>query len=89
MFKLTVMPCVATGVVDVCLIPEIRFDCETLTAYVKKIMDRKGHCVVCVAEGAGQDMMQAAGGTDASGNPILQDIGCYLRDHFKKNVPVC
>ncbi|KAK9808540.1 hypothetical protein WJX73_006509 [Symbiochloris irregularis] len=77
----------ASGVVDVCLIPEIKFSEEMLTEYIVKVMDRKGHAVVCVAEGAGQDMMQAKGGTDASGNPILQDIGTYLRDHFKQNIP--
>ena len=30
----------------------------------------------------------AAGkGTDASGNPILEDIGTYLRDAFKRRLP--
>ena len=39
-----------------------------------QIFERKGHCVVCVAEGAGQDILNASGEqtTDASGNPILQ-----------------
>ena len=39
------------GVVDVCLIPEIPFDLDKLCDFVKSIMDRKDHCVVCVAEG--------------------------------------
>ncbi|KAL4422989.1 hypothetical protein ABPG77_005469 [Micractinium sp. CCAP 211/92] len=76
----------ASGVVDVCLIPEIRFDLEKLCDFVATIMARKDYCVVCVAEGAGQDIMDSSGpkGTDASGNPILQDIGVFLRDVFKK-----
>ena len=33
-----------------------------------------GHVVICVAEGAGHDMLGTAA-TDASGHPILADIG--------------
>jgi len=49
---------------------------------------RRGHAVICVAEGAGQDLLAAAGkvaaGTDASGNPILADVGQYLRGELKR-----
>lgn len=31
-----------------------------LVAHVQSVLDRKGHCVVCVAEGAGQ--VRARGG---------------------------
>jgi 6-phosphofructokinase 1 len=44
----------ASGVVDVCLIPEITFSLEKLAAHIDGLLQRKGHCVVCVAEGAGQ-----------------------------------
>jgi 6-phosphofructokinase 1 len=75
----------ASGVVDVCLIPEIPFDLDKLCDFVRSIMDRKDHCVVCVAEGAGQEIMDSTPkGTDASGNPILQDIGVFLRDVFRQ-----
>ena len=77
----------ASGVVDVCLIPEIRFTKEKLLKFVEEILERKGHCVVCVAEGAGQDIMDGTLATDLSGNPILSDIGTYLRDLFKKELP--
>jgi len=43
--------------VDAVLIPEVRFNLEGesgLLAYLERIMEEKGHCVVCVAEGAGQ-----------------------------------
>lgn len=46
-----------TGVVDVCLIPEVKFDLQGksgLLAYVQGLLDKRGHCVVCIAEGAGQ-----------------------------------
>ena len=48
----------------------------------------RGHAVICVAEGAGQDLLAAAGkvaaGTDASGNPILADVGKYLKGELKR-----
>lgn len=66
----------ASGVVDACLIPEVRFDTQGphgLFAYIDKLLSEKGHCVVCVAEGAGQDLMaKHDSGRDASGNIILQ-----------------
>lgn len=76
----------ASGVVDVCLIPEIPFRMDKLCAYVEEVFKKKGHCVVCVAEGAGQDVLNQTTSieTDASGNPILQDIGTHLRAEFKK-----
>ena len=76
--------------VDVCLIPEVKFELKVLTAYVQQVMKRKGHCVVCIAEGAGQDIVQHGhAGTDKSGNPILKDIGTHLRDTFKESMEVC
>lgn len=78
------------GVVDICLIPEVKFELGALTQYVKEVMKRKGHCVVCIAEGAGQDIVQHGHtGTDKSGNPILKDIGTHLRDVFKESIQVC
>jgi len=88
----------ASGVVDVCLIPELDFSLDRVLKYVERVVDERGHCVLCVAEGAGQDVMRAlaqdeaatgkmAAETDASGNPILQDFGVHLRKQIKKHVP--
>jgi 6-phosphofructokinase 1 len=75
----------ASGVVDVCLIPEIKFTMPKLLDHIKGILDKKDYCVVCVAEGAGQHILDGTeGATDASGNPILKDIGTHLRDAFRK-----
>lgn len=78
----------ASGVVDVCLIPEVKFDLQGesgLLAYVQGLLDKRGHCVVCIAEGAGQDLLQDTElGKDASGNTILADVGPWLRDQFKQ-----
>eukprot|EP00199_Chlamydomonas_sp_CCMP681_P000695 CAMPEP_0119107434 /NCGR_PEP_ID=MMETSP1180-20130426/10100_1 /TAXON_ID=3052 ORGANISM="Chlamydomonas cf sp, Strain CCMP681" /NCGR_SAMPLE_ID=MMETSP1180 /ASSEMBLY_ACC=CAM_ASM_000741 /LENGTH=492 /DNA_ID=CAMNT_0007092919 /DNA_START=118 /DNA_END=1596 /DNA_ORIENTATION=+ len=78
----------ASGVVDACLIPEVPFNLEKLCAHIAKRFEMKGHAVVCVAEGAGQDILNGTilggHGTDASGNPVLQDIGLYLKSEIKK-----
>jgi 6-phosphofructokinase 1 len=77
---IAVQASMASGVVDAVLIPEVTFKLEGptgLLAYLERVIDAKGHAVICVAEGAGQDILDdhANGGTDASGNPILKDIG--------------
>ncbi|CAK0785553.1 hypothetical protein CVIRNUC_008763 [Coccomyxa viridis] len=79
----------ASGVVDICLIPEVHFTEDKLMAYIDKQLQKKGHAVICVAEGAGQDMLMKSGthqGFDASGNPILQDVGTYLRHIIRKKL---
>jgi 6-phosphofructokinase 1 len=72
--------------VNYCLIPEADFDLEGpegLFACLEERLDRRGHSVVVVAEGAGQKYFQdEAGGTDASGNVKLGDIGVLLRDRI-------
>lgn len=75
----------ASGVVDVCLIPEVPFTMPALLAHVRARLAAKDYCVLCVAEGAGQDIVEDGRGvaTDASGNPILKDIGLFLRDALR------
>ncbi|KAF8067362.1 PFK5 [Scenedesmus sp. PABB004] len=81
----------ASGVVDAVLIPEVPFKLtgdKGLCKYLEGVLEAKGHCVVCVAEGAGQDLLEDDSiannhGTDASGNPILKDIGMFLKAGFK------
>ena len=46
-------------------------------------MERRGHAVIVVAEGAGQDLMEGTGEKDASGNIRLGDIGLFLRDQIR------
>eukprot|EP00741_Cyanophora_paradoxa_P009724 tig00001623_g9421.t1 len=75
--------------VNVCLIPEIKFRMGPLLAYVEERLRAKGHAVIVVAEGAGQDILAAAAPQekDASGNRRYADIGLFLKDeiarHFK------
>jgi 6-phosphofructokinase 1 len=83
----------ASADVDLVLIPEIRahLDGERgLLGNLDRVLARKGHAVVVVAEGAAQDLMadDTADGTDKSGNAKLKDIGVYMREriteHYRK-----
>ena len=80
----------SSGVVDICLIPEVPFKLQGrkgLFSYIEKVLAKKGHCVICVAEGAGQDILATRENeTDASGNPILKDAGKWLRSEIKRNI---
>lgn len=76
--------------VNFCIIPEIPFRLDGpggLLAALKKRVLARNHALIVVAEGAGQDLLAATGGTDASGNAKLADIGTFLRDqiaaHFR------
>lgn len=75
--------------VNFCLIPEIPFKLEKFLAELKTRLERRGHAVIVVAEGAGQDLMEKTAERDASGNVKYGDIGTFLRDaikaHFKED----
>ncbi len=65
------------------LIPEVPFEMDGPQGFLHHLEERlrsRHHAVVVVAEGAGQDLLDAVQGTDASGNRKLADIGLYLRD---------
>jgi 6-phosphofructokinase 1 len=79
----------ATNDANVVLIPEVPFELggpKGLLAHLERRLATRNHAVILVAEGAGQQLVEAHG-ADASGNRKLGDIGVYLRDqiaaHFK------
>uniref|UniRef100_A0A0E0ES75 ATP-dependent 6-phosphofructokinase n=2 Tax=Oryza meridionalis TaxID=40149 RepID=A0A0E0ES75_9ORYZ len=80
----------SSGQIDVCLIPEVSFTLDGehgVMRHLEHLLEKKGFCVVCVAEGAGQDLLQKSNATDASGNVILSDFGVHMqqkiKNHFK------
>ncbi len=76
----------ASGEVNFCLIPEVPFDLEGPNGFYSHLaerLQRRGHALVVVAEGAGQRFVEGSG-TDASGNAKLGDIGVFLRDDMKR-----
>src|ERR1700733_6381496 len=71
--------------VDFVLIPEMPLVLEGPGGFLGRLRDRvrrRGHAVVVVAEGAGQDMFEYDGAVDASGNVRLADIGGLLRQRI-------
>jgi 6-phosphofructokinase 1 len=70
--------------VNFCLVPESPFTVEALMPPLRQRLQERGHAVIAVAEGAGQDLLQSQGGRDASGNVKYADIGLYLRDELKE-----
>lgn len=73
------------SVVNFCLAPEVPFNPAVFLASLEKRLEARGHAVVVVAEGAGQELLAASGGRDASGNLKLGDIGTFLRDTIKEH----
>jgi len=75
----------ASSDVNLVLVPEVPFTLDGIMSFVEDRMRRKSHAVIVVAEGAGQDLVQAAG-VDKSGNRKLGNIGLFLKrsisEHF-------
>ena len=77
----------AANAADIVLIPEVPFVLgggDGLLAHVERQVRTKGHVVIVLAEGAGQDLVENHGlppnGTDASGNVKLGNIGEVLKE---------
>jgi len=84
---LTAEATVASQDVNFTLIPEVPFllegECGFLAALERRILDR-GHAVIAVAEGAGQELLAGTGNErDASGNVRLKDIGLFLQQKIE------
>jgi len=80
--------CLASVQVNFCLVPEVPFDLYGdggLLDCVGKRIDRHGHAVIVVAEGAGQQFFPGRPREfDASGNVVLYDIGIFLREEISR-----
>ena len=75
----------SSGDVDLCLIPEEPIDLAGCTSHLETIISQKGHAVVVVAEGAGEEICKdfTGGAVDKSGNRALPPVGDVLSKHFK------
>ncbi len=77
--------------VNFVLIPEVPFDLEGEKGLLKALEKRlkaSSHCVILVAEGAGQEHLKHTGQTkqtDASGNIRLLDIGAFLKNKIENH----
>ncbi len=87
---------IASHETNFCLIPEIPFDLHGVNGFLHHLqtrIEKRGHAVVVVAEGAGQELFEETGEKDASGNKRFGDIGVLLSDKIKEyfkemNIPV-
>jgi len=74
--------------VNFCLVPEVPFSLDGFLGALRRRLEKRGHAVVVVAEGAGQNLVEQTAERDASGNIKYGDIGIFLReaikDYFKK-----
>ncbi len=76
----------AGNVVDFVLVPEVPFQLDGARGFLEALryhLTKRKQAVVVVAEGAGQDLLQAdPRKADASGNIKLADIGLHLKDRI-------
>ena len=71
--------------VDFCLVPEVPFTLDALLAALRRRLASRGHAVVVVAEGAGQELVRRTEERDASGNLRYSDVGAFLRDVIREH----
>lgn len=75
---------IASQDVNFALVPEIPFKLEGSGGFLDALKQRilqRGHAVIVIAEGAGQELLtETAQENDASGNIKLADIGPFLRE---------
>ncbi len=79
---------ITNGDVNFCLIPEMSFTLDCFLEALQERLVNRRHAVIVVGEGAGQDLIEATGERDESGNIRFGDIGLFLKDriqnYFKK-----
>ncbi|KAG8464867.1 hypothetical protein KFE25_010235 [Diacronema lutheri] len=75
----------ASGEVDLCLVPEVPvvLDGEHgLLCHLERVLHRKGHALVVVAEGAGEEILGQSATVDAGGNRKLPELGLWLKERI-------
>ena len=64
------------GQVNFCLMPEVPFTLERFLAALRERLERRGHAVIVVAEGAGQDLMAGAANATPRGTSSTATSAC-------------
>uniref|UniRef100_A0A7S3JRG8 Phosphofructokinase domain-containing protein n=1 Tax=Aureoumbra lagunensis TaxID=44058 RepID=A0A7S3JRG8_9STRA len=74
--------------VDLCLVPEIPIVLHGphgILSHIDHVLEQKGHAVIVVAEGAGEELLGESTQTDAGGNRLLPPIGEFLTKQIKQH----
>ena len=77
----------ASGDVDLCLVPEVPTVLDGKKGclpHLKRRVAQQGYAVVVVAEGAGEDVLGTSAETDASGNKKLPKIGEFMKEKVQE-----
>jgi len=77
----------ASGDVDLCLVPEVPIVLKGEKGCLPHIMRRvkeQGYALIVVAEGAGEDLLGTSAETDASGNKKLPPIGTFIKSQIEE-----
>ena len=72
----------ASGEVDLCLVPEVAIELEGpygIMPHIQRVLKAKGKAVIVVAEGAGEELVGASAEVDAGGNKKLPEIGPFIK----------
>jgi 6-phosphofructokinase 1 len=85
---ITCLAALATADANFVLIPEVKFELDGKKGFLKSLETRlknRGHAVILVAEGAGQELIpKGQRGHDASGNIRFKDIGLFLKEKINE-----
>ncbi len=77
----------ANSHVNYCIVPEEKITLDggdnSFLGHLENRLKDKGHAVILVAEGAGQEFFDGENDKDASGNILHKDIGLFLKDKIK------
>eukprot|EP00536_Pseudo-nitzschia_multiseries_P008265 jgi/Psemu1/257035/estExt_Genewise1Plus.C_2080027 len=77
----------ASGDVDLCLVPEVpivlKGDRGCLPHIMRRVKDQ-GYAVIVVAEGAGEELLGTSAETDAGGNRKLPPIGDFMKKQVEE-----
>jgi len=82
---------VAEPDVNCVLVPEVAFALDGdhgLLAWLRRRLESRGHAVIVVAEGAGQDLVGGEG-ADPSGNRRFGDVGALLKECIRTDLGAC
>jgi len=76
------------GEVDLCLVPEVPVVTEGpkgCFTHLDNVLKKKGHAVIVVAEGAGEEILGQSATIDKGGNRKLPELGVWLKDQLGKH----